>query len=166
MIARLMGIIEIGVGFYFIFSVATHTATTSDYLIFLLITLIFCMSMARGAKERRALHGEISKAKARSNYDRKKYAKMRQDLEAMDEEEFETHPINVQEFASKLYRGEVTLEDLPDTRSRAHIEYSQSHPGDLQDSGSGDTLVTADLADAPDEPGSSAQLESDSADQA
>lgn len=132
MIQRFLGVIEILVSLYLIFCIATHTATTRDYMVFLVITVLFSINMARGQAARRERHGELSRAKARSNYDHEKYRQMREDLEARksaddEEDEYETHPINVQEFAAKLYRGEVTLDDLPDTRSKAAREYGENN---------------------------------------
>ena len=108
---------------YLIFRICTHTVTTRDYLVFAAISLLFTISASRNQRERRARHKAISDAKARANFDRRRYEEMRREVEAMDEEEYATHPVNVQEFAAKLYRGEVGLEDIPDTRSRAHREY-------------------------------------------
>ena len=125
MISRYMGVAEILIGIYMIYRIATHSVLQRDYMIFAVITLLFTFAMARTARERRERHGEISREKARSNYDRKRYEEMRREVEEMDEEEYETHPINVQEFAGKLYRGEASLSDIPDTRSRANREYEE-----------------------------------------
>ncbi len=130
MLSRFVGIAEILVSLFLIFRVATGSATSRDYLIFAAISLLYTISMARQQKERRARHKEISDAKARQNYDKKRYAQMRKELEEMDETEYETHPINVQEFSKKLMSGEATLSDMPDTRSRAHREYSEGEGRD------------------------------------
>ena len=125
MLYRFMAIPEIIVSIYLIFRIGTHTDTPRDFLAFALVTMLFSMAIAKGNRARRERHGEESREKARRNFDRKRYEEMRREVEEMDETEYETHPINVQEFAGRLYRGEASLSDIPDTRSRAAREHSE-----------------------------------------
>lgn len=57
---------------------------------------------------------------------------MRKELEEMDEEEYATHPINAQEFAAKIIRGEASLDEIPNSRSRAEMEYAEAHPEEIE----------------------------------
>ncbi|MBR4722143.1 MAG: hypothetical protein IK053_03705, partial [Muribaculaceae bacterium] len=126
---------EIAVSVYFIVRVATRTLTTRDMVMFAVVTFLFCIALAHYNQRTREERSRQRKANARMKYDKRKAATIRQRLEADKaalaaqgtedepaEDEYTTHPINVQEYAKKLYNGEIAIEDLPETRSRAAIE--------------------------------------------
>ena len=135
MLQRFLGIVEIAVSVYFIVRVATRTLTTRDMVMFAVVTFLFCIALAHYNQRTREERSRQRKANARMKYDKRKAATIRQRLEADKaalaaqgtedepaEDEYTTHPINVQEYAKKLYNGEIAIEDLPETRSRAAIE--------------------------------------------
>ncbi len=130
MLQRFMGVAEIAVSIYFIVRVATHTLTTRDMLTFAAVTFLFCIALAHYNQKTREERSRRRKENFRMKYDKRKAATMRQKLEDEKEaalrdggeDEYTTHPINVQEYANKLYKGEIGIEDLPETRSRAAME--------------------------------------------
>ena len=135
MLQRFLGIVEIAVSVYFIVRVATRTLTTRDMVMFAVVTFLFCIALAHYNQRTREERSRQRKANARMKYDKRKAATIRQRLEADKaalaaqgtedepaEDEYTTHPINVQEYAKKLYNGEIAIADLPETRSRAAIE--------------------------------------------
>ncbi len=126
MLQKFLGIAEIAVSIYFIFRVATHTLTSRDMLIFAAVTFLFCIALAHYNQRTREERSKKRRESAQLKYDKRRANKMREDLErekvaGVDEngeDEYATHPIRVQEYANKLYSGEINMEDLPDTRSR------------------------------------------------
>ncbi len=127
MLQRFLGIVEIAVSLFFIYRVATHTLTTRVMLTFAVVTFLFCIALARYNDRTRAERSRKRRQNAKLKYDKRRALQMRERLERekmtdVDEngdDDYTTHPINVQEMANRLYRGELQVEDIPDTRSRA-----------------------------------------------
>lgn len=107
MLIRFIGIAEIAVSLVFIVNVATHTATFIDYGVFLGVTFLFLIALTRHNLNKIEERSEHVRENTRLKYDKEKMAKMRRELEEIDAEEYESHPINVQEYARKIGRAHV-----------------------------------------------------------
>ncbi len=119
MLQKFLGIAEIAVSIFFIFRIATRTVTSRDMLIFAAVTFLFCIALAHYNQRTREERSKKRKENVKLKYDKRRALRMREELERENDDEYETHPIRVQEYANKLYKGEISVDDLPDTRSRA-----------------------------------------------
>jgi len=120
---RLLSVAEIFVSFNLIIGVLTNTLTVRDVLIFSLITMLFCMTSVRHTLARKRAKAEQGGSDVQFRYDEEKFRTMKEKMLEEDASEYETHPINVHEYAGMVMRGEINLEDIPSTQSRASQRY-------------------------------------------
>lgn len=123
MTVRLLSVLEVAFSVLLIYKIINHIADPRDFFIFAAVTLLFCMSASRANRESREERSKKIRENAKLKYDQERLNEMRAKNSLIDESQYETHPINVQYYASKIMNGEMTIDELPTTKSDFELKY-------------------------------------------